>query len=130
MEDIDFEWSLLLEIQTNCKKLGLEGNISSALYVFTLGPRAQAKLMIPMFSLPLCIFHYSCKQFESNIQTILCRVNPHGGICVFFGVKFHYFSQSYRELFGIISSYYKIWLTFSFLWLNFANFLYWVFQEK
>jgi len=40
-----FEWILLLRIQTNCKKLGLEGKISWALNVFTHGPIAQATLV-------------------------------------------------------------------------------------
>jgi hypothetical protein len=41
-----FEQILLLKIQTNCKKLGLEGKIIwEALNVFTLGPMAQATLV-------------------------------------------------------------------------------------
>jgi len=40
-EILIFEWILLLEIQTNCKTLGLEGKVSWALNVFTLGPMAQ-----------------------------------------------------------------------------------------
>ncbi len=70
--------------------------------MFTLGPRAQAKLMIPMFSLPLCIFHYSCKQFEVTFKPFCVGLILTVGYGFFSGVKFHYFSQSYRELFGII----------------------------
>ncbi len=89
----------------------------------TLGPTAQTKLMIPMFSLPLSIFHYSCKQFEATFKPFCVGLILMVGYGVFLGEILLFF---YKEMGNYLElAFLNINLSnLSFFGLNFTQFLY------
>jgi hypothetical protein len=58
--------------------------------------------MIPIFSLPLCIFHYSCKQFEATFKPFcvgLILMVGHGFFFCEISLFFYKEIGNYLELF-------------------------------
>jgi hypothetical protein len=66
-----FEWILLLKIQRKLQKLGLEGKISWALNLFTLGPTvAQATLIYICFCRRFACIHFTPSSTVASIDSL------------------------------------------------------------